>query len=264
MSSQHATGFVLTREGKRGAVFYASLKLPDGTQPRRRLGKVWTKRTRPPAGYLTRGMAEARLAAILARDDPLVNLEPVRATWGQAIDEWLLYVEHEKGVRPSTLRGYSKIAERHMRAAFGEDTPLGDVRTDAIDGYRSGLLRAGKLSRRSVQQILVAMYGALEHAKRKGWIDANPAANAQKVALKRSGDFRVLDPGEVVLLASKAGAAKTRRSSPSRRSPGSVWARCSRCGGRTSISASDSCMSGVRGWRALRTPRSRTRCGPSR
>jgi len=65
------TGYVRVIERKRGAVFYAKLKLPDGSQPQRRLGRVWTKRTRPPEGYLTRGMAEARLEAILAGDDRL-------------------------------------------------------------------------------------------------------------------------------------------------------------------------------------------------
>jgi hypothetical protein len=40
MSSQHATGFVLTREGKRGAVFYASLKTAGrhATTPQAREG----------------------------------------------------------------------------------------------------------------------------------------------------------------------------------------------------------------------------------
>jgi hypothetical protein len=53
MPEQHATGYVRTIDRKTGPVYYAKLKLPDGTQPQRRLGRVWTKRTRPPAGHLT-------------------------------------------------------------------------------------------------------------------------------------------------------------------------------------------------------------------
>src|SRR5687767_1739361 len=68
MAGAKPTGYVRVIERKGGAAFYAKLKLPDGSQPQRRLGKVWTKRTRPPAGHLTRGMAEARLEAILAGD----------------------------------------------------------------------------------------------------------------------------------------------------------------------------------------------------
>src|SRR4051794_3867936 len=84
VSTKHATGHVRIIERKGGPVFYAKLRLPDGTQPQRRLGKAWTKRTRPPAGYLTRGMAETRLAAILAGDDPLVNIAPTGLTFGRA------------------------------------------------------------------------------------------------------------------------------------------------------------------------------------
>src|SRR5688572_28807271 len=78
MAKAQATGHVRVIARKGGDVFYAKLKIPrpDGTvyEPQRRLGRVWSKRTRPPAGYLTRSMADARLEAILAGDDPLVNV----------------------------------------------------------------------------------------------------------------------------------------------------------------------------------------------
>src|SRR4051794_36517439 len=65
---------------ERGGQFYAKLRIPrrDGPlyEPQRLLGKVWTKRSRPPAGHLTRAQAQARLEAILAGDDALVNVEP--------------------------------------------------------------------------------------------------------------------------------------------------------------------------------------------
>src|SRR4051812_38907337 len=96
MLTAKATGYVRTIERSDGPVFYAKLKLPDGTQPQRRLSKVWGKRSQPPAGYLTKGMAEARLRAILDGDDPLVNIAPVRVTFGQACREWLDYVENDR------------------------------------------------------------------------------------------------------------------------------------------------------------------------
>ena len=61
MAGAKATGYVRIVQRKSGPVAYAKLKLPDGTQPCPKLGKLWIKRTRPPGGYLTRGMAEARL-----------------------------------------------------------------------------------------------------------------------------------------------------------------------------------------------------------
>lgn len=52
-----ATGHVQTRDRGGGPVFYAALKLPDGTQRRRRLGRVWTKRC---GGRKTRSRSERR------------------------------------------------------------------------------------------------------------------------------------------------------------------------------------------------------------
>ena len=103
MPSQHVTGHVEVRDRRGGPTFYAKLKLPDGTQPRRRLGRKWAKRSQPPAGYLTRSQAEARLAAILSGDDPLVNVAPSHVTFGQACAEQLRFLEVEKQRKASTL-----------------------------------------------------------------------------------------------------------------------------------------------------------------
>src|SRR6476619_2271703 len=103
MPATKPTGYVRTSPRAGGPVFYAKLKLPDGSQPQRRLGKVWAKRTRPPEGYLTRGQAEALLQAMLAGEDPNLNLTPSRVTFGQACDEWLRYVEHDKKRARSTV-----------------------------------------------------------------------------------------------------------------------------------------------------------------
>ena len=96
MATAKATGHVEVRHLARGDVFYAKLKLADGTQPRRKLGKVWTKRSQPPAGYLTRAQAEARLGAILVGDDPLVNVAPSHVTFAHACAERMRYLEHDR------------------------------------------------------------------------------------------------------------------------------------------------------------------------
>ena len=66
MATRRATGHIRVLEREQGPVLYAKRKLPDGREPQRRLGLLWTRRTRPPAGYLTRGQAEARLEAMLS------------------------------------------------------------------------------------------------------------------------------------------------------------------------------------------------------
>lgn len=191
-----------------GAVFYAKLKLADGTQPQRRLGKVWMKRTRPPDGYLTRGMAEARLAAILAGDDPLVNLAPTRVTFGRACDEYLSYVEDDRKRRPSTVRDYRNTVNAMLRPAFGESTPMEDVTTVDVDAFRERLVRDGKLSPRTINKSLVLLHGVFKRAQRQHGLARNPVAAAERQPERRSGDFTVLDPGEVALLASCASNAQ--------------------------------------------------------
>jgi integrase len=200
----HATGYVRIIERRGGPVFYAKLKLPDGTQPQRRLGRVWSKRTRPPAGYLTAGMAQARLEAILAGDDPLVNLAPIRVTFKQAVDEWIDYVENDRKRRPSTLRDYRQTAKNMLLPGFGESTPIEDITTADVDAYRAGLVKEGRLSARSINKSLVLLHGVFRLAVRRHGLRTNPVAAAERQPEHRTGDFRVLDPSSVAVLASKA------------------------------------------------------------
>jgi integrase len=201
--AKHATGHVRVIEGKRGAVFYAKLKLPDGREPQRALGKVWTKRTRPPAGYLTRAQAEARLEAILAGDDPMVNLAPSRVTFGQACDEHVRYLEHDRQRKRSTIGDAHSTIKCHLLPEFGEDTPVEDITTLDIDAFRDKLL-GGKLSHRTAQKTLILLGGILGRAKRKGWVPANVAEDAEKVTVRHSDEFNVLSVEQVHAVARAA------------------------------------------------------------
>jgi len=51
------SGHVFRAERKRGAVWYAKYRLPDGRQVQRKLGPAWSERGRPPAGYFTKRLA---------------------------------------------------------------------------------------------------------------------------------------------------------------------------------------------------------------
>ena len=186
--------------GRSAIVFYAKLKLPDGSQPQRRLGKVWTKRTRPPDGYLTRGMAEARLQAILDGDDPLVNIAPSHVTFGQACDELLRYLEHNRQRKRSTIGDARSTIKVHLLPAFGESTRVENITTADVDLLRERLL-GGKLAHRTVQKVMILLHGILARAKRKGWIAVNPAENAKKVTVRRSEEFNVLTVEQVYAVA---------------------------------------------------------------
>ena len=68
------------------------------------------------------------------------------------------------------------------------------------------MLVDGELSRRTIQKIFVLLHGILKRAKRKGWIAANPAADAERVSVRRSGEFNVLTPEEVHAIARADGS----------------------------------------------------------
>jgi integrase len=132
-----------------------------------------------------------------------VNLAPSRVTFGQACDDWLSYCEHERGCRPSTLRDYRNTTRALLRPEFGDSTPIEDVTTKDVDAFRARLLREGKLSRRTITKALTMLHGIFKRAARQHGTP-NPVEAAERLSQRRSGDFRVLDPGEVALLASKA------------------------------------------------------------
>lgn len=199
-----ATGYVRVIERKGGPVFYAKLKLPDGSQPQRRLGRVHLQRTRPPDGALTRGMAEARLQAMLAGDDPLVNLEPSHVTFKQACDEYLRYVqERSNPCKRSTVGDYQSAIKTHLLPEFGEAAPVEDITTVDVDAFRERLLD-GKRSPRTVQKQLILLHGIMARAKKKAWIAANPCENAEKLTLRRTGEFNVLSVEQVQAVARAA------------------------------------------------------------
>lgn len=209
-----ATGHVREIPRKDGPVFYAKLKIPrdDGTvwEPQRRLGKVWTKRTRPPAGYLTAGQAQARLEAILAGDDALVNVEPPEAvvTLEHACREYLRYVEFDRQRKRSTVKDYGNVVEHDLLAHFGRDTPVGAIDTGQVDAFKEDLL--SRVSHRTAQKILVILRGVMGRAKRKGWIDSNPSEDAEKVIVRRSDDFNVLSVEQVHAVARAAATDQLR------------------------------------------------------
>lgn len=202
-----ASGRVYIRERKRGDQWYMSYRL-DGRRFNRKLGPVWKEKGRPPGGYFTRRRAQEALDAILtdARRGKLSIPDPVLGakTYGDACEAWLRYIEHERGRSPSTLRDYAHTVKHRLVPTFGADTPVASITTADIDAVRETLLSEGKLSRRTVQKALVLNYGILKRAKRRGWISSNPAEDAERVALKRSGDFNVLSAEEVFAVARTA------------------------------------------------------------
>ena len=202
------TGHLLLRGPKSRPVFHMKYRTADGRQVMRRIGPQWTDRSRPPAGYYTRRTAEEELQTTLsdARRGTLPDSQPRSGrTFGDACDEWLRYVEHERQRRPSTLRDYRNVVSASLLPELGAGTPLEKITIQTVKAYRGRLLTEGRLSRRTIQKTLVLLHGIMRRAKREGWVTANPCEDVERVSVKRSGDFNVLSPVEVAAVARAAG-----------------------------------------------------------
>jgi integrase len=206
------TGSVFTIKRRRGDQWYVKLRAPDPARPgrvkqtKRLLGPAWKDRGRPPAGYYTRKLAEQELQAMLtdARRGTLAIVTGTGRTLRDACNEWFAYLETERGRHPATLKDYRWAVDRYIVPEFGGDTRLADITTEQVDGLRERLLREGNLSRRSVQKIMILLFGICKRAKRRKWIPANPCDDAERVTLRPSGHFNALTVEEVYAIARAA------------------------------------------------------------
>jgi integrase len=188
------SGHVFRIERKRGPVWYAKYRLPDGRQVQKKLGPAWSERGRPPAGYFTKRLAEEWLRETLheARRGTLAGQVRTGATFADAAAEWLRYVELDRQRKPSTVAGYKVLVRSQLLPAFGS-MALGDVTMERIEQWLSSL--GGAASSRT--KALVLLHGILKRARKVWGLQANAAAEVEKPTLARSGDIQVFSPEEV-------------------------------------------------------------------
>lgn len=162
----------------------------------------------PTPDHLTPADAASALRELLAaapkRSTPAGQRARGAATFGEACAEWLRYVEHERKRMPSTLADYRSVVRACLLPGFGADTPLGQIDTASIDAWRARQLAERRLSPRSIQKQLAILHAILRRAKRVGWIASNPAEDAERISVKRSGEFNVLTPVQVAAVARAA------------------------------------------------------------
>jgi integrase len=188
------SGHVFRVVRSRGPVWYAKYRLPDGRQVQKKVGPAWTERGRPPVGYFTKRTAEDWLRDLLdqARRGTLPGLVRTGATFNDAADEFLRYIERDRGRKPSTVAGYRWIIDAQLRPAFGE-MRLEDVTTERVEEWIAGLTLAPSSRRKA----LVILHGIFQRARKVYGLRVNPVAEVETPRLDRSGDIEVFSPEEV-------------------------------------------------------------------
>jgi integrase len=198
------SGHVFKREGKRGAVWYAKYRLPDGRQVQARIGPHWTdRRQEPPAGNYTKASARAWLDDTLAkaRRGELPGMVRTGATFASACDEWLTY-KRDRKVKLSTQIDYEHMVDRMKKVfgeKFGQKIRLEDVTPETVEGFRDALVEEG-LSDRTVNKYLTVLHGIFVWGQRRYKLPSNPVANVERRPHAKRGNIDVFSREEVLAL----------------------------------------------------------------
>jgi integrase len=198
------SGHVFKRDGKRGGVWYAKYRLPDGRQVQTRIGPHWSGRKQaPPAGSYTKASARAWLDDTLAkaRRGELPGMVRTGTTFAAACDDWLAY-KRDRKVKLSTQIDYEHMVDR-MKKVFGEKfgahVKLEDVTPEMVEGFRDALV-AEDLADRTVNKYLTVLHGLFVWAQRRHKLPANPVANVERRPHAKRGNIDVFSREEVLAL----------------------------------------------------------------
>jgi len=190
------SGHLFKRKGKRGAVWYAKYRLPDGRQQKKRLGPDWSEKTAPPDGSFTKATAQAQLDAILqqARAGTLPGLVQTGKTFREASAEWLAYCENVRDCKASTLNDYRALASVLDRQ-FG-DRKIETITERDIETWISSYPG----SNRTRQKYLVCLGSIFKRAMKVYGLPRNPVELVERPRVRRAATIDVLRPEEVMAM----------------------------------------------------------------
>ena len=130
------------------------------------------------------------------------------ATFADAAAEWLRYIEHDRGRKPSTVAGYEIIVRSQLLPAFGE-MAIESITPEMIEAWLGSL--SGAPSTRT--KALVLMHGIFA-ARPKVWhLPSNAVADVEKPVLTRSGEIQVFCPRKCGPWSGRPTPTRTARSS---------------------------------------------------
>jgi integrase len=122
-------GSLVVRDYKGRPFYEAKWRDSERAQRKRRLGPAWLeldsagewvpRRGRVRSGFLDERRAYPLMASVNEEhEEKLRAAEPSRpeALFSEAVDAWIVYLETEKRVKPSTLAGYNRLLVRPGRS----------------------------------------------------------------------------------------------------------------------------------------------------
>jgi integrase len=174
-------------------------------QHKKVLGRDWTEKGQPPAGYLRKKDAEAQLQAILT-DARRGVVEQLRtgATFDVVCEEWLAWGVRDRDWKPSTLSGYRSDVNAHLVPSFGAKA-IEKITAEQIEDWRDALVDERGLSRRSVNRLLTVMGSILERTKKTHGLLANPVREVPKLRVRWDPNaYDFFTPDEIQTLGAAA------------------------------------------------------------
>jgi len=199
--ARRATGAVLEREGKRGRTY--ALRFRAGGE--RRYVTLGTAED----GW-TRARAEEELQNVLADvrrgiwrpPAPVVEAPRPAPSFHEFASEWLEGRRH--GLAERTVEFYAWALSNHLLPFFARHR-LGAITVEEVDRYRSGKVREGRLSARSINKTIALLAQVLEAAEEYGHLDRNPARGRRRRLKSDSPRRQFLEAEQVAALLEAAG-----------------------------------------------------------
>jgi integrase len=166
------------------------------------LGKAWTKPSRPPAGYLTRGQAEEALRQLLVAEGAAVKASS-GASFGYVADGYLDSLEariRTGSFRASTLRTYRNIIERELRPLWGE-RPIASITGEEVAGYHAQVVDRG-LAASTVNQTRAIVHGIFAVGVERFGVEQDVSVAFKRARTRRATSDRIsfYPPDEVMQL----------------------------------------------------------------
>jgi integrase len=180
-------------------------------QHKKVLGRDWTDKGPPPAGYLREKEAQAALQAILT-DARRGTVEQLRTglTFDLAAEQWLAWGVRDRDWKPSTLSDNRSVLNAHLLPAFAPKR-IERITPDDIEQWRDELVDERGASRRTANKCMIILGAVLERAVKAHGLVRNPAREPAKLRVRYDpNQYDFFSPEEIEQLGTAAASDQDR------------------------------------------------------